>query len=226
MTENKGYDPFSDDEVVEAGEAHTPVAKDDPMDELMTPSGVVPVVDLSTGDDGWAPIKDEPWKLPEPVQDLESMIQHAPGEVDRTIAMPTRPESSFDLPAQRNPLPDADPVTESDRVWADRSSAVRSAVRRAQPAPDSNEAILQSGTSSSVKEVPRNALPSQADAPPPPAADLLEPRPMAWALPGLVFVSGVAAGIYVLVGLNPILGGIAIALSVVGSLFLRVFLKQ
>ena len=50
-------------------------------------------------------------------------------------------------------------------------------------------------------------------------------RTSAWAVPGTVLVVGAGSGALILQSGNPILGGIAVALSVVGSLFLRVLLK-
>ncbi len=102
---------------------------------------------------------------------------------------------------------------------------------RVQQAYNSNEAIHGSDIVTAVgdgstRSSSRERLPSRADAPAHPVHEVVESRPVSWLVPGIVFVGGSGVGAYVCIGASPILGGIAIALSMVGSLFLRVLLGQ
>ena len=72
----------------------------------------------------------------------------------------------------------------------------------------------------------REALPTAKDSPVNYLRHRAPSRSVAWVLPSLVLLLGVGVGAYVYIPLdNPVLGSIAAAFSVVGSLFLRVLLK-
>jgi hypothetical protein len=146
----------------------------------------------------------------------------APNSAPQPAPKPAPPESV----ASQAPAPsEARPHGESDRTSAASNSRRPSGIQEAY---NSNEAILGSdvapGDASSVSR--RERLPSRADAPAHPVENLVDSRPAAWAIPATLLVGGVGAGVYVFASANPILGGIAIALTLVGSLFLRVLLKQ
>ena len=220
MSEKKGYDPFSDQNAGASSRADAePVDQNDPMEELL--SGVHPSVDASSQDDGWAPVVEEVWTPPRPIMSPESLLEDDADGVEPTNAIASTASGVYDTPMHHNPLPGAGSVPAAAPMGAQpmRRSPTD---RPVEPAPDSNEAILGSG----VRESERAPLPAKSDAPQPPTGDLREARPMAWILPAAVFFAGVGTGIYVLTSFNPILGGIAIALSSVGALFLRVLLRQ
>ena len=101
MSEQKGYDPFADKDGDDAGETKARVVKDDPMDDLLTPSGVVQSAEASNHDDGWDPVVEEAWKLPERTPDLESMLQDDPEGVEPTQAISATASGSFDVPVHR-----------------------------------------------------------------------------------------------------------------------------
>ena len=102
MSEKKGYDPFSDQNVGAASKAE-PVDQNDPMEELL--SGVHPSVDASSHDDGWAPVVEEAWTPPKPIVNPESSLEDDADGVEPTNAITSTPSGVYDAPAHHNPLP-------------------------------------------------------------------------------------------------------------------------
>lgn len=209
MSEKKGFDPFANPAPkTQAGAAGV----DEPMDELFA----VDEMEAAAGEpvDGWEPIAEETWDPQESAPGLDTLLLEESGIVDAV-------EPSMAAPSHSNPLPDLTepaPVVEPERV---RPQPPQSTQQRQQFAPDSNEAILQSGRH---RVDAREKLPVRSDAPSMPVVQ--DSRPTAAILPIVVAVAGIGAGVLICMGANPILGGIAISLSLVGSLFLRVMLKQ
>ena len=124
-----------------------------------------------------------------------------------------------------------DETTQSSTLSGIQDSRSGRPPSRIQQAYNSNEAIHGSDIVTAVgdgstRSSSRERLPSRADAPAHAVHEVVESRPVSWLVPGIVFVGGSGAGAYVCTGASPILGGIAIALSMVGSLFLRVLLRQ
>lgn len=153
--------------------------------------------------DDWARAEDDDWAPQKDVGDLEDYIgdelsaEFDPAEMYGTPA-------KADDQVRRNPMPST----------GDESDPLPGMPRS--PHLEEQAAASQ-----------REALPSLRDAPVHAPRLIQESRPMAWILPGSIFLLGSSAGgIMYLTDTNPIFGGISIGLSVVGALFLRLLMKS
>ena len=152
----------------------------------------------SPADGEWGPENSE-WEPAQEVGDLEGLITQGVPPLPPPPAEEERPRCLLPSLTEETPSP-----TKSDLT------------------PPGFDPLGTTGPRDGVRE----ALPTLRDAPVHHVRHQIPVRTTSWVLPGLVLLLGGALGFYIYAPLdNPVLGPIAIAFSVVGSLFLRVLLK-
>lgn len=150
----------------------------------------------------WANTEEGDWAPPENLGDLDEFIGGSPGGGIETSDLHGVPAGADG--GRRNPMPSAE--QDDERLGGMRRS----------PHLEEQAAGIQ-----------REALPSLHDAPVYAPRLIQESRPMAWILPCLIFFFGTSTGaVMYLTDTNPILGGMAAGLSVVGALFLRLVMRS